>query len=216
MKIKSFEGGYDKNLCYLAWCKKTKIAAIIDPSVEILPIFEFIESHDLILDKILITHTHHDHIVYLNDILNFYPLIKVYASKNALLRNFSEFIKLENNEVITIGENLISSLSTPGHYLDSICYWIKDKNIIFTGDTMFVGRTGRTISSGSNISDLYRSIYKILLKLPGDTIIYPGHNYGFSKTISIDDNIKYSIFFQCQTLNEFKIVMKNYENQRKK
>ena len=72
MKIKSFQGGYDKNLCYLLWCEKTNCAALVDPSVEILPIIEFIETHNLLIDKILITHTHHDHIRYLDDIINLY------------------------------------------------------------------------------------------------------------------------------------------------
>ena len=45
MKIKSFLGGYDNNLSYLVWCDKTKIAAIIDPSVEINPMIELIETN---------------------------------------------------------------------------------------------------------------------------------------------------------------------------
>ena len=81
---------------------------------------------------------------------------------------------------------------------------------------MFVGRTGRTISGGSNIPDLFNSIYNILLELPKKTIIYPGHHYGFSKRISIDDNIKLSKKFQCNSLKEFELAMKNYENNRKK
>ena len=66
MKIKYFIGGYDQNLCYLIWCNISKKAAIIDPAVEITPILEYIESANLIPSKILITHTHHDHISYLD------------------------------------------------------------------------------------------------------------------------------------------------------
>ena len=73
MKIKSFEGGFDKNFCYLIWCDKTKHAAIIDPSVSITPITEFIEKTYLILSKVLITHTHHDHILYLDDFMHLFP-----------------------------------------------------------------------------------------------------------------------------------------------
>ena len=72
MKIKSFQGGYDKNFTYVIWCSRTKLAAIIDPSTEINPIIEYIENNDLILSKILITHTHHDHIAYLNDFLDLF------------------------------------------------------------------------------------------------------------------------------------------------
>ena len=53
MRIKRFQGGYDKNFCYVLSCDETRMAAIIDPAVEINPIIEYIESEDLILDKIL-------------------------------------------------------------------------------------------------------------------------------------------------------------------
>ena len=78
MIIHSFQGGFDKNLSYLIWCKKTNIAAIIDPAVEINPMIELINKYDLILEKIFITHTHHDHISHLNDYLylfRFYVII---------------------------------------------------------------------------------------------------------------------------------------------
>ena len=51
MKIKAFQGGFDKNFSYLIWCKKTKYAAIIDPAVSINPILETINKHSLLLDK---------------------------------------------------------------------------------------------------------------------------------------------------------------------
>jgi glyoxylase-like metal-dependent hydrolase (beta-lactamase superfamily II) len=215
MKIKRFQGGYDNNFCYVLSCKETKTAAIVDPSVEINPVIEYIDSNDFILDKILITHTHYDHIRYLDDFIDLYPLAKVYASSNAQLSNLINFHELEHNDVIGLGKHLILSLFTPGHYSDSMCYWIKSKDIIFTGDTMFVGRTGRTISDGSDIKKLYNSTYNILLKLPLETTIYPGHHYGFCREISLLDNIKYSIFFQCNNFSEFNLVMKNFEKTRK-
>ena len=72
MKIKRFQGGFDNNFCYVLLCDETRTAAIIDPSVEINPVIEYIDSNDLILDKILITHTHYDHIHYLDDFINLY------------------------------------------------------------------------------------------------------------------------------------------------
>ena len=216
MKIKRFQGGYDKNFCYIISCDETRMAAIIDPAVEINPVIEYIESEDLILDKILVTHTHHDHIYYLNDFIDLYPIAKIYAAYNAAFKTDIEYKKVEHNDVIILGQLFILSLFTPGHYLDSICFWVKSEKIVFTGDTMFVGRTGRTVSNGSNIKDLYQSIYEILLKLPIETIVYPGHHYGFRKEITIRENIKNSNFFQCKSFNEFELVMKNFENSLKK
>ena len=77
---------------------------------------------------------------------------------------------------------------------------------------MFVGRTGRTISNTSNINDLYKSIYSIILELPHETMIYPGHHYGYNKVISIKKNILISKFFQCNSIDDFKKVMRNFES----
>jgi len=214
MKTRSFEGGYDKNLCYLIWCEETKIAAIIDPSVGIDAIIKYMDDHQLILNKIIITHTHHDHIRYLDDFTSLFPEIEIYASENASLPHFKELIGLKHNDIISIGNNVMLALFTPGHYKDSMCYWVEDEDMVFTGDTVFVGRTGRTISSGSNISDLYHSVYKIILELPFNTAIHPGHHYGLSKTITIQDNIALSQFFTCKTLDEFILTMKNFEDNR--
>ena len=65
MKIKSFQGGFDNNISYLIWCESTHIAGIVDASVNVTEINESIEMHDLILEKVLITHTHTDHIQFL-------------------------------------------------------------------------------------------------------------------------------------------------------
>ncbi len=213
MKIKSFQGGYDKNLCYLIWCESTRVAAIVDPSVEINPILEHIDSNKLKLDKLIITHSHFDHIKYLDDFINLYPSVHIYASSKCKLNQDINF--LNHNDVFSIGKNIVIALHTPGHYFDSMCYWIKEEEALFTGDTVFVGRTGRTISKGSLIDELYSSVYNIILNLPETTTIYPGHNYGFSKTITIKENISISNFFQCESLEEFKIIMKNFEKNRK-
>ena len=54
MKVESFKGGFDDNFCYLIWCEETMHAAIIDPSVDPLEIFEFIENNNIILSKICV------------------------------------------------------------------------------------------------------------------------------------------------------------------
>jgi len=212
MKIETFKGGYDKNFSYIVWCEKTKFAAIIDPAVESNQIIEKIKNLNLKLTKIMITHTHFDHYRYLTDFTYYYPNIEIICHKESkkVFKDYNcRFIS--NNEIISIGELLLIALYTPGHYHDSICYWDKKNEKIFTGDTVFVGRTGRVKSSTSNIEDLYNSVYEIILTLPQDTIIYPGHHYGYSPTITIKENIQNSNFFQCKSLDEFVVIMKNFE-----
>ncbi|SVC88510.1 uncharacterized protein METZ01_LOCUS341364 [marine metagenome] len=214
MKIKSFQGGFDNNLSHLIWCEITKKAGIVDTSVNTTSINKFIKKHELILEKVLITHTHPDHIYFLDDILNKFPHIQIYGfekPENKLCKNYRG---LKHHEIITLGSEFIASLYTPGHYPDSLCYWNKRAQCIFTGDTMFVGRTGRTVDKKSNIVHLYHSIYDQILKLPKETIIYPGHHYGYTPSITLEENIISSIFFQYSSESEFVRVMENYENSR--
>ena len=214
MKIESIEGGFDKNLSYLLWCNKTNIAAIIDPAIETTYFEELIEKNNLILNKILISHTHYDHIMHLDSYLYLYPNAQVICHEKHI-KQFNYPVRyIDDYEMISIGEESLIGIYTPGHYIDSICYWDKTNKSIFTGDTIFVGRTGRTKSSYSNIKDLYNSVYKKLLTLPKNTTIYPGHNYGFKKTISIKENIKLFNFFNCSSFDAFKIVMENFESNR--
>lgn len=214
MKIKTFLGGYDKNLSYLVWCESTQIAGIIDASVDPSEIIEYIDRKDLILEKLFITHTHFDHIKYIDKLTLHFPLLQICGHINPEKKISNDYRGLEDYQIVTLGTELITILYTPGHYPDSICFWNTKERALFTGDTMFVGRTGRTIGSKSNITKLYSSIYDKILKLSSKTQIYPGHHYGFKKSISLIDNIRLSPFFQCKSLSEFTLVMKNYEKSR--
>jgi len=214
MRIESNEGGFDKNLSYLLWCEKTKIAAILDPAIETTYFEEIINKNNLIVNKILISHTHHDHIMHLDSYLYLYPNAQVICHTKHVKQFNCSIINVDDYEIVTIGEESLIAIYTPGHYIDSICYWDQTNQSIFTGDTIFVGRTGRVKSNDSNLEDLYNSVYKRLLTLPENTIIYPGHNYGFTKNISIKDNIQLSSFFSCQSFKEFKIVMEKFESSR--
>ena len=215
MKIKSFIGGFDKNISYLIWCESTRRAGIVDAAVDIYEIIEFIESKNLILEKLFITHSHFDHIKYIEDLRDQFPQLQLcgyYLPEEDFGVNHRG---LTHHEIIPIGTEILTVLHTPGHYPDSICLWNKKDNSVFTGDTMFVGRTGRTIGAKSNISHLYNSIYETLLILPPQTIIYSGHHYGFKKSISLRENVRLSSFFQCTSEKEFMKVMEQFEKNRR-
>ena len=209
--IQSFEGGYDKNYSYLLSCLETISSIIVDASLELSRLQPFIKTRPA---AILITHSHHDHIKYINEYIEKYPEIKVIGHPKSKLNNTSEsnYLPMEDSSIFKLGDLEIKTIHTPGHYYDSVCYLVD--NVIFTGDTLFIGRTGRTLSKGSNTSDLYNSVYKKLLNLPGNTIIYPGHNYGSKPTMTISENIKISNLLQASGEKDFIDRMKNYEKTR--
>ena len=184
--VRSFEGGYDKNYSFILTCLETMNSVVIDASIDSSILQPFQKSNPL---AVLITHSHYDHIKYIDDYIKTYPSIKIIGHPKSNLNDKKiNYIPVEDNSKIKIGNLKIKTIYTPGHYFDSVCYLVE--NIIFTGDTLFIGRTGRTISKNSNVKDLYNSIYKKILKLPSETIIYPGHNYGPKPTMTISENIK--------------------------
>ena len=209
--IQSFEGGYDKNYSYLLTCLEAISSIVVDASLELSRLQPFIKTRPA---AILITHSHHDHIKHINEYVEAYPEIKVIGHPKSKLNNTPEinYLPMKDNSVFKLGGLEIKTIHTPGHYYDSVCFLVE--NVIFTGDTLFIGRTGRTLSKGSNISDLYNSVYEKLLTLPGSTIIYPGHNYGSKPTMTMNENIKISNLLQASGEKDFINRMKNYEKTR--
>ncbi|OUW79033.1 MAG: hypothetical protein CBD77_03425 [bacterium TMED217] len=208
--IQTFKGGFDKNFSYLVTCMRTGSEIIIDASLKLDRLKPFIKTNPIM---ILITHTHRDHIEYISNYVNAFPSIKIIGHPDSESIFDNNFMPASNNTTIKVGSLKIQSIHTPGHYFDSICYLIE--NVIFTGDTLFVGRTGRTVSNKSDITELYKSVYKKLLELPKDTYIYPGHDYGLKPSITIRENIKISELLQAKDESDFIKKMTNYEDTRK-
>ena len=98
--------------------------------------------------------------------------------------------KAEDGELFHVGSSTIEVLHTPGHTLESSCYLVRSADgkpeVLFTGDTLFVGDVGRPDLSSGNLSReelaslLYDSLRSRILPLPDDVIIYPAHGPGSS------------------------------------
>ena len=90
---------------------------------------------------------------------NFAALAPAYftLTSNWFVRAYDHYKDIHDGEVIKVGELTLLAICTPGHYFDSICYKIDP--VLFTGDTMYVGRTGRVKSAKTDIQELYDSVY---------------------------------------------------------
>ena len=208
--IRSFRGGYDNNFTYLVTCMQTGIQFMVDAAVPVKTIEAHISNQ---LDAILITHTHGDHTAYLTQFLNHYPKAKYIGYKELIHFTPTDlFHPVDDKDRLILGHINIDVMHTPGHFPDSVCY--KLGNILFTGDTLFVGRTGRTVNSYADIRELYHSVYDKILSLPGDILIYPGHDYGKQPTISIDENVRISPLLQAKDEEDFITRMADYETNR--
>ena len=209
--IRSFKGGYDDNLTYLASCMRTGNQFLVDASVPLSQIHNFLNKRGLI--ALFITHTHGDHIAFLEEYLDAFPNLVVMVYKESESKIKCDYIKpVKEGDIVTVGQLSVEVFYTPGHYNDSVCYFLD--GVLFTGDTLFIGRTGRTISKGSDIKKLYKSIYNTILELPHTTIIYPGHDYGPKMSMTIKENISISPLLQAKDEDEFIKRMAEYEANR--
>ena len=82
---------------------------------------------------------------------------------------------LSDGEEIHLGETVLSVLHTPGHTKGGVCYIDYQDRLIFSGDTLFCLTAGRTDFPGGSFEELMASLIT-LRNLPGDYIVYPGHN----------------------------------------
>ena len=185
-------GDLDTN-CYLVWCPETLEAIIIDPADEGGFISEKILELKLKPLCIVFTHGHFDHVLGSLELrLNFDLPIFLHKNDHFLIKNAQnnakywlkkEEIALVPSKVSFIGEEetldfgncQLEIIETPGHTPGSLSLVSKgEKNIIFTGDTLFKNAVGRTDFKYSKPMDMEKSLQK-LFSYPKDTLCYPGH-----------------------------------------
>ncbi len=202
-------GGYDRNFSYFVVENETKEVGIVDPdNVELL--IEEIERGGYRPVFILITHSHLDHIRGVDEIAVNYD-VPIYIHKNApeKLVFQREMRRVEDGDLIKLGENEIEVLHTPGHAMDAVCYYIDESFAkdcapkLITGDTLFVGTVGKASLEGSNVEDFFKSLERIG-NLPKDTEIYPGHDYGETPTSTIGFEKSANKYLMCGSVEEFR------------
>lgn len=196
MELKKFEVNPFGENTYVLWDDTTKEAAIVDPGMsdanEASDVEHFIASNKLRLKYILLTHVHIDHTFGIPAVKSEHN-VPVLAHKSdaplGLTRQqqadmFHLKMRLEplvpdrfidENSEIDLGGEKIQIISTPGHSLGGLCYYVPQSHFILTGDTLFRGSVGRTDFTGGNQRQLINSIRTKLLSLPPETVVYPGH-----------------------------------------
>ena len=134
--------------------------AILVDAGEAKPVFQALENTPLRLQKILITHTHHDHIGGCRAIQDRLGVQSVSPA-------------VESGELPMLGTPC-RSISTPGHMAVHKIYHFPELGILFTGDTLINGACGRLL--GGTAEQLFSSLRKIRT-LPDETRIFGGHDY---------------------------------------
>lgn len=177
---------------YVLGCEKTREGLVIDPAGEVETILAAAKKHDLRISTVVNTHAHVDHIVGNAELVEKTGAkLAIHAlDAGSLGGAFQKIVGLflhgppspkadvllEDGQKIRMGEEAIEVIHTPGHTRGSVCL-LAGPNL-FTGDTLFVGAVGRTDLPGGSWKTLVASVREKLYRLPDETIVWPGHDYG--------------------------------------
>ena len=172
-----FKQLFDTESCtytYLIADLDKKEAVLIDPvDTELEKYLALLEENELSLKYSLETHVHADHVTASGQLRQ---KVGAKTAVSSLCGAGSADIQIQDGDVFEFGNNeSIKVIATPGHTPGSISFLWRDR--IFTGDALLIGGCGRTDFQGGSAEAQYDSITQRLFTLPGDTIVYPGHDY---------------------------------------
>ena len=209
MKVRTFVCNMLHENCHLAYDEISREAAVIDPGFywdeEKRKFAKFIEENNLHIKYLLCTHLHFDHIFGTTFIEDTYSVrLSASPEDNDWITNFTRSAErfgipvndtprpvghpLHDGDTLTLGEETLKCIATPGHSAGGMCFYAPESGILFAGDTLFQGSIGRTDFTDGNYAQLIHSIQKQLLVLPPETIVYPGHG----DPTSIGDEAQYN------------------------
>jgi hydroxyacylglutathione hydrolase len=181
MIIKQLDIGFMDNFCYIVGCEKTRKALVIDPGRDVDRIVSAAENQGLEIEAIVNTHGHGDHTAGNAELKSLTGAKIIIHALDAAGYPTADVL-LKDDNTLQLGGITFDVIHTPGHTPGGIC--LHAQGNLFTGDTLFVGDSGRTDLPGGDRPTLGKSIRR-LMQLPDDTIIWPGHDYGPMPTSTI-------------------------------
>jgi glyoxylase-like metal-dependent hydrolase (beta-lactamase superfamily II) len=199
MFIQAFPSGPFETNAYIVACPVTREAAIIDPapgSASVL--IRYINKHQLIPTKILLTHSHWDHIADVACLKKTFTIpVYVHALDKPNLESpgtdglpcwisiegVADAYEIKEGDEIKIGTLISKVIETPGHTPGGVCFYLPEKNTLLSGDTLFKGTIGNLSFATARPALMWDSLKK-LSHLPPETRVFPGH--GSSTTIQAE------------------------------
>ena len=177
-----------------------KKCVVVDPGVDNDKLGDYIQRNKLQLEAILLTHTHVDHMRGIDRLVDrfkcdlyvgFDDEIGLTDEEYNCASELDERLVIRakaktvaDNEVLKILNEDIKVIYTPFHTRGSVCYYLSNSGLLFTGDTLFKMVIGRTDLKSSCRGTIRESLAKLRV-LPDEVKIYPGHGdfttMGFEK-----------------------------------
>jgi len=177
MIFKQFIESDSSTYTYLLACPETRKAVLIDPVLDTVE-RDLQAIRDLELDLVasLDTHIHADHLTGARQ-LKQRTGCKIACP--AMIGLPCADIGVEEGKPFSVGSIALHPLFTPGHTDHHHAYLFDGpvQKLLFTGDALLIDSCGRTDFQSGSAADLYNSVHNKLFSLPGETLVYPAHDY---------------------------------------
>jgi glyoxylase-like metal-dependent hydrolase (beta-lactamase superfamily II)/rhodanese-related sulfurtransferase len=201
---------FDSESCtytYLIGSRRGGEALIIDSVLEKVDRYiQLLAELDLRLVKAVDTHVHADHVTGLGALRDRTKCITVMSEASGV---DVVSMRVADGDTIDIEGVSLQVMYTPGHTDDSCCFLLGDR--VFTGDTLFIRGTGRTDFQHGDPADQYHSLFDKLLKLPDETLVYPGHDYKGDTVSTIAEEKAYNPRLQVASVDEYVDLMNSLD-----
>jgi glyoxylase-like metal-dependent hydrolase (beta-lactamase superfamily II) len=190
MILHTVQVGITGTNCYIAGCEETREGVVIDPGGHPERILAVLKKSGLTVRYVLNTHCHFDHIGANAEIVAAtaaplalhpaeLPLLQMGGGAKLFGIPVRESpvpdIQLEDGEVLEVGRLRFQVLFVPGHSPGGVAFYEAGEGVVFDGDALFAEGIGRADLPGGDWDTLMRSIREVLLALPDETVVYPGH-----------------------------------------
>jgi hydroxyacylglutathione hydrolase len=198
MIVSQIPVGPMQNFVYILSDEASLEALVVDSGWETSPLVTQARTAGLKVKFVVATHEHYDHVSTIGDLSEILGA-RVVAHETSPV---DAAVRVRHGDDLPLGGKLVRVLHTPGHTMDSICLYDGKKNL-FTGDTLFIGAWGRTDLPGGSPELLFRSLHDVILRLPPETVVYPGHDYGRVPFGALGEQAKTNPALRARSVREF-------------
>jgi len=184
-------GDYQTN-CFVVTTPGSRNCWIVDCGFQPSEMLDFVESEGLQPEAILLTHAHSDHIAGIDEAIKRFGNKPIFLHESEAewcanpMLNLSGMVGtpvsvspptdlLKGGETLDLNGNEWRVIHTPGHSPGGVCYVHEPSQQAIVGDAIFAGSIGRIDFPTSSPNDMRHTIFEVLMKLPDDMVIYPGH-----------------------------------------
>jgi len=195
-----------RNFVYLLGAPDSKGCVVVDPAWDVPAIAEAAEADGRTIEAAFVSHGHGDHCNGLVPLLE-RGAVPIYAQRAEVdffptLRALGDSVKpVSPNQDLEAAGLRIQCVHTPGHTPGSQCLHVQ--GALVTGDTLFMGACGRCDLPGGDPEQMFHSLARLRALDPA-TAIYPGHDYGNTKSNSLAAEVAVNPYLKLATQDAFR------------